>query len=425
MNKRSIGYKRLLTGFIFLLSPDISIFDLLPDFIGYIFIVSGLSRLADIDERARDARALSVRLTVISIIKFILSMYVGSLHKTNLLLVAFSLAVLDLILVLPFIKDFFNSIDYTATRQGIMISSKKTSELKILMLFFFVIKDTLSVLPSVVSLFDPAETGNYNSDLWHVDFSALFNVLTVLSFLIMFVLFLFMTVKNCIYFISLNRNTELVEGLYSNFEKTVLQVPSRIAVKNIKAVSAVLMPSFLFFADFYIDFVDILPTVIGFGLIFVYSLLVRSRMNLPTLALSIFSAVGTAVSAVLFGYRVFWERKLGEGIEYSFSAQNFTAVLGVAGLVATVCVLFLTWKSLEKIEEKYLDTKSTSRTVMLTLITIVLAVLSVILYVYPEKNVIFVFPNALFSIFFVWFVADRIKSVTSQILVKYKKWDFE
>ena len=183
--RKSIGFKRIFAGFLFLLSPDLSIFDFLPDFIGYLLIVSGLSKLADIDERAKDARALSKRLFLLYCVKFVLSLYLASLEKTNLLLATFSLAILDVILAVPFVKDLFHSIDYTATRQGVMISSGKTAETKVLLGAFFVIKDCLMVSPCLVSLFDPSETGNFDEGTWYVDFGALTNVITVLCFLLM------------------------------------------------------------------------------------------------------------------------------------------------------------------------------------------------------------------------------------------------
>ena len=424
MKKQSMGYKRLLTGFLFLLSPDFVIFDILPDFIGYLFIISGLSRLADIDERAEDARVLSKRLLFLSIAKIILSLFLAQLQKTNLLLVTFSLALLDFILILPFVKQLFHSIDYTATRQGIILSSKKTTEIKALMTFTLVLKDVLCFAPSLVSLVDPSETGNYSSDLWGIDFKSLFNVLTLLAFFIMAVLGLFMAVKTFIYFSSLARNGELVQGLYSNFDKTILQVPERLISKNIKALGVIIAPAFFFFADFYIDFNEVLITAVGFFLIFVYSLSLKQRTGIKTLSLTVVSALATIVGILCSAYRFYWYKRIGDAMEYSFSAQNFSLVLGVAGLVFTVVTLTLLWRSLEQLEAKYLDDKKTHRATLMTAAGIILAVFNFVMYVYPEKNASFVFPNIIFDVFFVYLSIDWVKNITAQILTKYKKGIF-
>ena len=424
MKKQSMGYKRLLAGFLFLLSPDFVIIDVLPDFIGYLLIISGLSRLGDIDERAEDARVLSKRLLFLSIVKAVLSLFVGQLQKTNLLLVTFSLAILDIILIIPFIKQLFHSLDYTATRQGVVISSKKTAEIRLLMGFTLVLKDLLCFAPSLVSLIDPSETGDYSSDLWRIDFKSLFNVLTLLAFFIMAVLGLFMAVKTFIYFSALSRNRELVGKLYSNFDKTVLQVPERLISKNIKALSVIITPAFLFFADFYIDFNEVLVTAIGFFMVFVYSLALKQRTGISTLFLSIMSALAVVVGLCSSAYRLYWYRKLGDAVEYSFSAQNFTLILGALNLVLTAIVLALLWRSLEKLELKYLDEKKTHRAVLMTAAGIILSVFNFIMYVYPEKNASFVFPNIIFDVFFVYLAFDWIRSITLQILTKYKKGFF-
>ena len=424
MKKQSMGYKRLLAGFLFLLSPDFVIIDILPDFIGYLLIISGLSRLADIDERAEDARILSKRLLLLSIAKIILSLFMGQLQKTNLLLVTFSLALIDVILILPFVKQLFHSLDYTATRQGVLISSRKTSEMRLLMTFALVLKALLSFAPSLVSLVDPSETGNYSSDLWRIDFKSLFNVLTLLAFLIMAVLGLFMAVKACVYFLSLSRNRDLVERLYSNFDKTVLQVPERLISKNVKALSVIITPAFLFFADFYIDFNEVLVTAVGFILILIYSLSLKQRTGISTMALSIASSLAAIFGIGASAYRFYWYKKLGDAVEYSFSAQNFSIIFGALVLLFTIVTLTLLWRSLESLERKYLDGEKNSGMVIMTASSVILSVFNFIMYVYPEKNASFVFPNIIFDVFFIYLALVRVRNITSQILTKYKKGIF-
>ena len=420
MKKRSIGYKRLLVGFIFLLSPDISIIDILPDFIGYLLIISGLSVLADIDDRANDAKNLAKRLLLLAFVKFALQFYLPSLEKTNLLLVTFSLAIIDVILIFPFVKELFHSIDYTATRQGIQISSKKNTEIKLLVGFFLILKDVLMVAPSVVSLFDPSETGDFGNDVWHIDFTALFNVLTVLAFFLSIVVFVFMTVKTIIYFASLAKNGDLMSRLWSNYENTVLSVPEKVISKNIKASSVLITVAPLFFIDFYIDFTEVLPSAIGFILIFAYAVFIGKKMGNPSALLALVSLAGAVVSAVAFLYRAYWYKELGAAVEYSFSGGKYTFVLGFLSSVFVFAAFLLLAKSITEIEKKYLDEKSVSKSIIISASALILAVFNFMLYAYPQKNASFVFPNILFSIFFVYIVIDRVRTVRAQILSKYK-----
>ena len=215
-----------------------------------------------------------------------------------------------------------------------------------------------------------------------------------------------------------------MKRLYSNFDKTVLQVPERLISKNIKALSVIVAPAFFFFADFYIDFNEVLVTAVGFFLIFVYSISLKRRVGIKTLALTVVSALATILGIVASAYRFYWYKKLGDAIEYSFSAQDLTLIIGVLNLVLTVAVLTLLWRSLEALENKYLDAKKTYRSASMTAVGVILAVFNFVMYTYPEKNAIFVFPNIIFDVFFIYLAFDWVKGTTLQILTKYKKGIF-
>ncbi len=418
MKKKNIGFLSLLFGFLFLSSPDIIIFDILPDFIGYIFILSGLSRLADIDERAADAKKLAKRLLVLAAVKFVFSFYLGALQKTNLLLVVFSLAILDLILILPFLKEFFHSIDYTATRQGVMLSSKKLSETRLVFVFFFILKDILMVLPSTVSLVDPSETGDYSSNLWYIDFKALTNVLTVISFFFMILLGLFMAVWAVRFFVYLLKNHELCRKLYENYERSVLLVPSRVISKGARQTSALLISSFFFLVDFYVDFIDVLPSVVGFLLILIYSLAVQKKLKINTVCLTVTSSLGTLISLFAFVYRFYWHRKLQASVEFAFSDKRYTLILAIGVSVFLLVSFSLALVVLSKLKETYAGERDGGRTVVLILLSAILAAFNFILYAFPEKNAAFVFPNVIFAAAFVFISYDSTKAVLQGILNK-------
>ena len=420
MKKRSIGLKRLFAGFVFLLSADISLFDILPDFIGYILIISGLSVLSDIDWRASEAKSEAKKLLVLSCVKFVFSLYLPSLQKTNLLLVTFSLGILNLILIFPFIKGLFLSIDYTATRQGVMISTKKTSEISTLLLFYFVIKESFMVLPNIVSLFDPSETGNYTNTSFRIDFDALNNVLTVICFFAMIVFSILAIVKTGKYFLSLNKNKTLVESLYENYDKTVLSVVSRMTTKHTLANTSVLLSSVVFFADFYVDFIDVLPTVIGFLLVVIYAMYVTCKMKIKLGMLTISAALGFLSSLFSFAYRFYWQKQLGSAVEYAFSEKRFTFISGVLTGVLTLLTLVLLTFGISKVEKTLIGETSRTKDVLLVALSLILSAFNFILYVYPEKNPTFVFPNIIFAVFFVYFLFDRIKASKSEILGRNK-----
>lgn len=422
--KKKMGFLYLFFGFVFLYSPDVSIFDFLPDFIGYILILSGLSRLADIDERAYEAQVAAKRLFVLSLVKFGASLFLTSLHKTDLLLVTFSLAILDLILIFPFLNNFFHSIEYTALRQGVMISHKKVYDMKAFSVLFFILKDVLMVAPTLVSLFDPSETGNFDNNNWHIDFVAMTNVLTVFVFFIMCALFVFAFVKNILFFRYIMKNKLLVEKLYENYERSVLLVPSRMIFKNTKSLFSLALFSFVFFVDFYIDFIDVLPTFVGFIVIFIYSVGLWRKMKVKTLTLSVLSLMAVAVSFVSFLYRRSCAKAYGGALEYSFSKEKYALLLGAASLVVTFAVLLFFFEKVWDTKNKYTEQSKNSKVLTMAVFSAVISIFNFILYVYPQHNAIFVFPNLIFAVFFVAMSLDFVKSARSEILYKYKNREF-
>ncbi len=421
--KKKMGFLHLFFGFVFLYSPDVSIFDFLPDFIGYILILSGLSRLADIDERAYEAHVIAKRLFILSLVKFGASLFLPSLHKTDLLLVTFSLAILDLILILPFLNNFFHSVEYTALRQGVEVSHKKIYDMKAFAVLFFVVKDVLMVAPSIVSLFDPSETGNFDNNNWYIDFVAITNILTVTVFFIMSIMFVFAFVKNALFFRYLMKNKNLVERLYENFERNVLLVPSRMISKNTKSLFTLALFSFVFFADFYIDFIDVLPTFAGFFVIFLYSVGLWRKMKVKTLAITLLSLIGTAVSFASFLYRRNCAKILGGAIEYAFTKERYALVFGVANAVLIFATLLLFFEKCWDVKNKYTEPSKSAKQLMVSVLSAGIAIFDFVLYVFPQHNVIFVFPNVIFAVFFVVMAIDFVKSVKNEILYKYKNRD--
>jgi len=62
-----LGFRKIFIGLLFMFDFRINGFDILPDFIGYIFIFSGLALLVDLNHRFETAKKFALPLIVISI----------------------------------------------------------------------------------------------------------------------------------------------------------------------------------------------------------------------------------------------------------------------------------------------------------------------------------------------------------------------
>ncbi|MBN2558373.1 MAG: hypothetical protein JXB33_06455 [Clostridia bacterium] len=95
-NGNGMSYRKLFWGFIFLFDFRIGGFDILPDFIGFIFIYIGLKALAGKDAEFKRAGSLALPLIFMSV----LDVYQAPSTQASLLGIIFGLALTLLIILM-------------------------------------------------------------------------------------------------------------------------------------------------------------------------------------------------------------------------------------------------------------------------------------------------------------------------------------
>ena len=109
-----IGY--MIVGCIFLCNPFINIVDILPDFIGYFFILKALAELSDLDRNIRNARKRFQSALWVSVVKCALVFGFMIYDSTWYLILTFSFAVLECMYLIPAFGDLFYGISYLEER---------------------------------------------------------------------------------------------------------------------------------------------------------------------------------------------------------------------------------------------------------------------------------------------------------------------
>ncbi len=387
----------ILTGLIFLFSPDILLFDLLPDAIGWSFIVFGITPLADIEIRANEAKALAKRMLLFSAVKLVFTLILLGSKRIDILLLSFSYAIIELITVLPFCEKLTKSLDYTSMRLGSPLNSDKLNIAKWYLYVFFVLKNIFAVLPSVPSLFSYESTGNYTASSWYIDFDALMNVFSVLAFFLSIALSVVMLAYFIPFWTKISKNRELMERLREHRRINVLEKPNRMLQKNISFAFAFFAPATVFMFDFYLDFTDIFPTFIGFALIFIGAVHIARSMHRQCNALIVTSVLGFIVSLMTFLYRVVPLAENKFVMDYAFSSKTLTPILaGLTSLSVILEFVFL-FGMADKFSKEYTKDKIPFGRVLYIIGGAVLAFFGFVLYVYPEKNTTFVFPSLIFG----------------------------
>ena len=127
----NLGY--LLVGLVFLFNPNINVIDVLPDVIGCLFILKGLSRLSDLNRHIASARAKFRRLTWIALFKSLVSLFTSGIldqalygmrlsilvdlfDSTMVLVFVFVFGIFELIYMIPAFISLFEGIAFLEIR---------------------------------------------------------------------------------------------------------------------------------------------------------------------------------------------------------------------------------------------------------------------------------------------------------------------
>ncbi len=164
--KKRHTYGLIIFALVMLFNPNINLFDFLPDFIGYFILAKVFLRAADAAPYFEEARSSFVKLAYINLAKLLGLAVIGIVRSGNAgdyaiyALMALVFAALELIYLIPAIKNIFSALSYLGQRtsaksliqDGALTS---TDALCSFTYFFAVFKCILYVLPEMLRL-----TGN-------------------------------------------------------------------------------------------------------------------------------------------------------------------------------------------------------------------------------------------------------------------------
>ncbi len=295
----TLGLGFVIAGVFFLVSPMLSVVDVLPDFIGYALILKGVYCLADMNEQISDAARLFRRLLILSIVRlglmfFIFGMASETEQPTLRLLCAFVLAVLDIMAIIPAWRGLGNGFIYLGTRlegravfdkryphsnKKIFENSKTLTEKTFnFTVFFLITREVLSVLPEFTVLsheLGGADAGNRTAVY---EFIGLMRGMCAVLVVIIGIIWL---VKFIRYILHLMGDKPFFERLTHKYETEVLTRPELFARRGVKRALIFLCIGIILTADLFLDDVCITPDLL-FGLLAIIALLMlRKHIKSP------------------------------------------------------------------------------------------------------------------------------------------------
>jgi len=282
--QNKLPVKRMLVGLLFLLSPSINLFDLLPDFIGCALILSALFDAAEVLPYFGDLRDKLKTYFWVSLSRFpalfaMISIYSGNSAQRSIIAVfSIGYAIVDLICLLPATAYFWEAFFYFGERfncpEAIApVGRIRPETLQRLTALFFIVREAGSCLPEF-ALVPVAPVGQDSSTVsfW----LSLYPKLAVAAAAIVLVFGIWLFVVFCRYFNRLSRAGNADRLISERYESDLDRINALHTVEGLRLFFLLLAVSAALGIDVILDRVNVLPDVFS-AVLLVVSLLFLGR----------------------------------------------------------------------------------------------------------------------------------------------------
>lgn len=351
--KRRLGFGWLIAAAVFLFNPCINIVDLLPDFFGYVFLLKGLEKWADLCPSMREATVSFARLRYIMLAKLVCVLLIPLVDPTFDLLLTFSFAVLELTYVISAFARMFDGFEYFGTRFDGKHIFTDLKSVRLLTSIFFILKSFFCVLPELCSLSSFEYSGYVTSGV-QIDFADYKGFLVILNLLLGGILGLMWLVSMFSYLKRISKQTPFLVRVLHDYELEIGQNTGYAIRRNLRTALSLIIAGTVFLPNIWIDGVNVIPTFVGAIFFFCAMLVLRRMEKIPTVSI-IMPAVFAIISAVsyvlsfLFGY--YHNIKNVYAYPQTYTAFNnacIAAVFEYAVMAAVIVIIFLELKQISK-----------------------------------------------------------------------------
>ncbi len=308
----------ILAGLLFFAFPNFNLLDILPDFIGCILIMAGLSKLKHIDGNFYDARRNAKYILWISVLRLLLCMWTNSGHRDYVMPFTFIICVLEAIYMISLFRNLYLGAEYTLMRADSDGKGIATGEAFTLSFIFVIVSRVLEFAPHITDIIkQDAELDLSAGASFKMSMAQLKTYVLAASLvcsMIIGIIYFFSTIRTWYGFIKRKGYTSFLGEKYDVFAVTDREV---LVSEKLSKIYFLLTFGFIFLADFYIDGINILPTPICIILVFSASCyackLGKRRVPLIIGILALISSVAN--------YAYMTNVKMG--INYHYSIQSF------------------------------------------------------------------------------------------------------
>jgi len=258
-----MNIKFILIGLFFLINPNIEVFDILPDFIGLIFIMKGISHLAATDEKAGIARKHLMICTYINAAKTLTLLLQGVISESEMtwmLIFTLCFGTGEAVLMFLAFINLDRSLNYTGMIYSATNVYDRSSSFTGFTLAFIGLRTFMSILPEFVYLLD-IDYGNVDTVLINWEFVTLLlyglNVIVVLAMGIVWY------INSRSYWKTVGAESDYLERIEEKYQKEVGTNIPLLTYRAFKTEALLLAIAAIFMICIRLDGIDILPDFVS------------------------------------------------------------------------------------------------------------------------------------------------------------------
>ena len=327
----------LAVGFVFLLNPYISVLDVLPDFIGWLAVWFALSELAELDDRIESASQKMLFLAAVSFARFIAFFLVLSENSDTVMLANFTFGILESVLLLVFMNDFFGGMEYLLQRNGGFEALEKLPNSKFITSLFMFVKIILGFIPDLSAILEYEAYVNITSSQIFYELASYRPYAILLFSLIVLILGIWWYTDITKYFRTIKKDKEFISNVSKIYASEVSENPNEKEMKKLGVSFMLIAVGFVFFFDFTISKIQLLQDAVGTVLIYIGVTRMKGKRD-DKFTLVTFAAAALQI-AYAFCFKAF-ANTTGMGLE-SFGVKE-VVILGVISLLyAAASLLFV------------------------------------------------------------------------------------
>lgn len=310
----------IFAGLIFFFNPNYNMFDILPDFIGSILIMTGLSKMYVYDENFESARKSARFLLWISILRFALTLWANSGNRDYIIGFTFIFCVLETIFMIAMFRGLYLGLEYTLMRSDCERHTKLVSEAFTMSFIFTIAAKFLEFAPNICDIFkqdnelDLSAGASFRMSMAQMKVYVL-GVCLVCG-LIIGIIYLFVTAKAWVKIIA---DKNYAPYLKSRFEHYVATDRDAYIARKIEKIYFLVTFAFVFFFDFCIDGINLLPSVIGIALLLaahLYLSCINGHGKKLVLIIAGIAALGSVINYI-------YMTRVHLGINYVYSVSTY------------------------------------------------------------------------------------------------------